>query len=40
VGFLTNPGEDRALATRHTVRRIARGLEGGVLHYLAARGLR
>jgi N-acetylmuramoyl-L-alanine amidase len=40
VGFLTNPGEDRALATRHTVRRIARGLEGGVLHYLRARGLR
>lgn len=40
VGFLTNPQEDRALATRATVRRIARGLEGGVLHYLRARGLR
>ena len=40
VGFLTNPSEDRALATGATVRRIARGLEGGVLHYLRARGLR
>ncbi len=40
VGFLTNPSEDRALATRGTVKRVARGLEGGVLHYLRARGLR
>lgn len=40
VGFLTNPSEDRALATHRTVRRIARGLEGGVLAYLRARGLR
>jgi N-acetylmuramoyl-L-alanine amidase len=40
VGFLTNPAEDRALQRRRTVRRIARGLEGGVLHYLGARGLR
>jgi N-acetylmuramoyl-L-alanine amidase len=40
VGFLTNPSEDRALARKRTVRRIARGLEGGVLHYLRARGLR
>jgi N-acetylmuramoyl-L-alanine amidase len=40
VGFLTNPVEDRALRRRRTVRRIARGLEGGVLHYLEARGLR
>ena len=40
VGFLTNPSEDRALATHRTVKRIARGLEGGVLAYLRARGLR
>jgi N-acetylmuramoyl-L-alanine amidase len=40
VGFLTNPAEDRALAGKRTVRRVARGLEGGVLHYLRARGLR
>jgi N-acetylmuramoyl-L-alanine amidase len=40
VGFLTNPSEDRALATGRTVKRVARGLEGGVLHYLRARGLR
>ena len=31
---------DRALATGRTVKRVARGLEGGVLHYLRARGLR
>jgi N-acetylmuramoyl-L-alanine amidase len=40
VGFLTNPSEDRALARGRTVKRVARGLEGGVLHYLRARGLR
>jgi N-acetylmuramoyl-L-alanine amidase len=40
VGFLTNPSEDRALATHRTVKRIARGLEGGVLAYLRARSLR
>lgn len=40
VGFLTNPAEDRALATRATVRRAAHGLRNGVLAYLHARGLR
>ena len=40
VGFLTNPGEDRALATAATVDRAALGLRAGVLAYLRARGLR
>ena len=40
VGFLTNPGEDRALATQAVVARAATGLRNGVLAYLHARGLR
>lgn len=40
VGFLTNPGEDRALKTSTTVIRAALGLRNGVLAYLHARGLR
>ena len=39
VGFLTNPGEDRALAGAGTVDRAALGLRNGVLAYLRARGL-
>jgi len=39
VGFLTNPGEDRALAGTGTVDRAALGLRNGVLTYLRARGL-
>jgi hypothetical protein len=38
VGFLTNPGEDRALAGRVTVNRAAAGLRDGVLAYLGASG--
>jgi N-acetylmuramoyl-L-alanine amidase len=40
VGFLTNPGEDRALKTAAVVNRAAAGLRDGVLAYLHARGLR
>lgn len=40
VGFLTNPGEDRALAGTTAVRRAAAGLRDGVLAFLHARGLR
>lgn len=40
VGFLTNPGEDRALKTVAVVNRAAAGLRDGVLAYLHARGLR
>jgi N-acetylmuramoyl-L-alanine amidase len=36
VGFLTNPGEDRALAGRVAVDRAAAGLRAGVLGYLRA----
>jgi N-acetylmuramoyl-L-alanine amidase len=39
VGFLTNPFEDRALATGGTVDRAAAGLRNGVLAYLRARHL-
>jgi N-acetylmuramoyl-L-alanine amidase len=39
VGFLTNPGEDRALASAGTVDRAALGLRNGVLAYLRARRL-
>ena len=39
VGFLTNPSEDRALATAGTVDRAAVGLRNGVLAYLRARHL-
>ena len=40
VGFLTNPGEDRALRTAAVVNRAAAGLRDGVLAYLHVRGLR
>jgi N-acetylmuramoyl-L-alanine amidase len=40
VGFLTNPSEDRALATSTTVDRAALGLRTAVLADLHARGLR
>ncbi len=40
VGFLTNAGEDRALATFTTVNRAAWGLRNGITAYLHARGLR
>jgi N-acetylmuramoyl-L-alanine amidase len=40
VGFLTNPGEDRALAGRTAVHRAAAGLRDAVLAFLHARGLR
>lgn len=40
VGFLTNPGEDRALAGRARVDRAAAGLRDGVLAYLGAPGAR
>jgi N-acetylmuramoyl-L-alanine amidase len=39
VGFLTNPGEDRALATGAVADRAAAGLRNGVIAYLRARGL-
>jgi N-acetylmuramoyl-L-alanine amidase len=39
VGFLTNPSEDRSLATASTVDRAALGLRRGALAYLRARGL-
>ena len=40
VGFLTNPSEDRQLATSATVNRAAWGLRHGVIAYLKAQGLR
>jgi N-acetylmuramoyl-L-alanine amidase len=40
VGFLTNPREDRALATFWKVNKAAWGLRNGVIAYLHARGLR
>jgi len=40
VGFLTNPGEDRALATFTKVNKAAWGLRNGICAYLRARGLR
>ena len=40
VGFLTNPTEDRALATFFKVNKAAWGLRNGTLAYLHARGLR
>jgi N-acetylmuramoyl-L-alanine amidase len=40
VGFLTNPGEDRHLATAATANSAAVGLRRGVIAYLKAQGLR
>ena len=40
VGFLTNPGEDRQLATFATTNSAAWGLLSGVIVYLKAQGLR
>jgi N-acetylmuramoyl-L-alanine amidase len=40
VGFLTNPTEDRQLATFYKVNKAAWGLRNGVIAYLTARGLR
>jgi N-acetylmuramoyl-L-alanine amidase len=40
VGFLTNPGEDRALATFWKINKAAWGLRNGIVAYLVARGLR
>jgi N-acetylmuramoyl-L-alanine amidase len=40
VGFLTNPAEDRSLATFVTINRAAWGLRDGILADLHARGLR
>jgi len=40
VGFLTNPGEDRGLATSAKVNSAAWGLRRGVIAYLRAQGLR
>jgi N-acetylmuramoyl-L-alanine amidase len=40
VGFLTNPGEDRQLATSATANSAALGLRSGVIAYLKAQGLR
>lgn len=40
VGFLTNPAEDRSLATFLTVNTAAWGLRNGIMADLHARGLR
>jgi N-acetylmuramoyl-L-alanine amidase len=40
VGFLTNPAEDRQLATSFTLNKAAWGLRHGVIAYLKAQGLR
>ncbi len=40
VGFLTNPSEDRQLATFTTANRAAWGLRNGVIAYLKTQGLR
>ncbi len=40
VGFLTNPTEDRQLATFYKANKAAWGLRNGVIAYLTARGLR
>jgi N-acetylmuramoyl-L-alanine amidase len=40
VGFLTNPTEDRQLATFYKANKAAWGLRNGVIAYLTAQGLR